>query len=190
MGISKMTKEHLGVSLALEIPVMVIVTKVDMCPENVLRNTVRDLLTICAVLLAKKIPVIVRNQENIDFCLSQKLERACPVFLVSSVKGLLMFLVSSPYALPRLGLVQGTNIELLRNFLSRLDQGKRLWDQINSLAVGLYILNFRLMKCSVFVSFSCSCAIFADSFPCCFWVGSRCRACCLGCGLRWGIACQ
>ena len=35
-GIIGMTKEHLGLSLALGVPVFVVVTKIDMCPPNVL----------------------------------------------------------------------------------------------------------------------------------------------------------
>jgi len=35
MGISKMTKEHLGITIALKVPFFVVLTKVDMCPENI-----------------------------------------------------------------------------------------------------------------------------------------------------------
>ena len=42
-GIVGMTKEHLGLALALSVPVFVVVTKIDMCPPNVLQ--VRFFLT-------------------------------------------------------------------------------------------------------------------------------------------------
>ena len=32
MGISGMTKEHLGISLALKLPFFVVLTKIDICP--------------------------------------------------------------------------------------------------------------------------------------------------------------
>jgi GTPase len=32
MGISRMTKEHLGITLALKIPFFIVLTKIDMCP--------------------------------------------------------------------------------------------------------------------------------------------------------------
>lgn len=35
-GIVGMTKEHLGLALALNVPVFVVVTKIDMCPANIL----------------------------------------------------------------------------------------------------------------------------------------------------------
>lgn len=35
MGVSRMTREHLGISLALNIPVFVVITKVDIAPASV-----------------------------------------------------------------------------------------------------------------------------------------------------------
>lgn len=32
MGVTKMTKEHLGLALALKIPIVVVITKIDICP--------------------------------------------------------------------------------------------------------------------------------------------------------------
>lgn len=37
-GIVGMTKEHLGLALALNVPVFVVVTKIDMCPANILQG--------------------------------------------------------------------------------------------------------------------------------------------------------
>lgn len=37
-GIIGMTKEHLGLALALNVPVFVVVTKIDMCPANILQG--------------------------------------------------------------------------------------------------------------------------------------------------------
>lgn len=36
-----MTKEHLGLALALSVPVFVVVTKIDMCPANKLQETLK-----------------------------------------------------------------------------------------------------------------------------------------------------
>jgi elongation factor 1-alpha len=43
MGITKMTKEHLGILLYLKIPIIVLMTKTDLCPENVYERTERSL---------------------------------------------------------------------------------------------------------------------------------------------------
>lgn len=42
-GIVGMTKEHLGLALALNVPVLVVITKVDMCPPNILEATIKQI---------------------------------------------------------------------------------------------------------------------------------------------------
>lgn len=44
-GIIGMTKEHLGLALALNVPVFVVVTKIDMCPANILQGNVTHFTT-------------------------------------------------------------------------------------------------------------------------------------------------
>lgn len=39
MGIKKMTKEHLGIAFALNIPLFIVLTKIDICPENIMTET-------------------------------------------------------------------------------------------------------------------------------------------------------
>jgi len=52
-----MTKEHLGLALALNVPVFVVVTKIDMCPANILQGESYKLFpgllltSVCAVVL-------------------------------------------------------------------------------------------------------------------------------------------
>ena len=43
-GISIMTKEHFNLSRALHIPIIIIINKIDMCPENILNNTLNNLI--------------------------------------------------------------------------------------------------------------------------------------------------
>lgn len=38
-GILRMTKEHIGIAVALKIPIFVVVTKIDICPPNVYNDT-------------------------------------------------------------------------------------------------------------------------------------------------------
>ncbi|KAJ2324382.1 hypothetical protein GGH92_010697, partial [Coemansia sp. RSA 2673] len=42
-GLCGMSKEHLGLALALGIPVFVVITKIDMCPPNILDTPLRQL---------------------------------------------------------------------------------------------------------------------------------------------------
>ena len=60
-----MTKEHLGLALALNVPVFVVVTKVDMCPPNVLQETLKLLQRILKSPGCRKIPVIVQNSDDV-----------------------------------------------------------------------------------------------------------------------------
>ena len=43
MGVQVMTREHISIACALNIPMFVAVTKVDICPQNVLVNTRKTL---------------------------------------------------------------------------------------------------------------------------------------------------
>merc|ERR1719410_1545789 len=43
MGISKMTREHIQVAVALDIPLFVVITKIDIAPKNVLDQTKKSL---------------------------------------------------------------------------------------------------------------------------------------------------
>lgn len=57
--------EHLGLALALNVPVFVVVTKIDMCPPNVLQDTMKLLSRILKSPGCRKIPVIVQNSDDV-----------------------------------------------------------------------------------------------------------------------------
>jgi hypothetical protein len=64
-GIIGMTKEHLGLALALHKPVFVVITKIDMCPPNVLASTLKLLQKILKSPGCKKIPLLVKNEDDV-----------------------------------------------------------------------------------------------------------------------------
>ena len=64
-GIIGMTKEHLGLALALQVPVFVVVTKIDMCPANVLEDTLKLLQRILKSPGCRKMPVLVQNHDDV-----------------------------------------------------------------------------------------------------------------------------
>lgn len=64
-GVIGMTKEHLGLALALNVPVFVVVTKIDMCPPNVLQETLKLLTRILKSPGCRKIPVLVQNTDDV-----------------------------------------------------------------------------------------------------------------------------
>ena len=42
-GLSKMTKEHLGIALALEIPFFIVITKIDMVDWETVKKTIFEI---------------------------------------------------------------------------------------------------------------------------------------------------
>lgn len=104
-GLIGMSKEHLSVALALSIPVVAVITKVDMTPANVLEQTVKQLVKILKSPGCRKVPVFVKN-EGMSCELAQTFikEKACPIFMISNVTGngiapLKVFLNSLPAGL-------------------------------------------------------------------------------------------
>ncbi|KAJ5893439.1 GTP-binding protein 1 [Penicillium taxi] len=87
-GMIGMSREHLGITLSLSVPVMVIITKIDICPPNVLKETIDQLKKILKSPGARKIPVFVKDKEETILTASQFVsQRICPIFQVSNVTG-------------------------------------------------------------------------------------------------------
>merc|ERR1711936_161889 len=87
-GIVGMTKEHLGLALALSVPVFVVVTKIDMCPPNVLQETLKLLVRILRSPGCRKFPVLVKSADDVILAATKFVsERLCPIFQVSNVTG-------------------------------------------------------------------------------------------------------
>ncbi|CAH0406685.1 unnamed protein product [Chilo suppressalis] len=87
-GIVGMTKEHLGLALALSVPVFVVVTKIDMCPPNVLQDNLKLLVRILKSSGCRKVPVMVKNKDDVIVSATNFVsQRLCPIFQVSNVTG-------------------------------------------------------------------------------------------------------
>ena len=87
-GIVGMCKEHLGVALALRVPVFFIITKVDLAPAHVLQHTLTTLQTILKKPGVKKRPFVVRSTDDVITCAKHVRSGAlAPIFLTSSVTG-------------------------------------------------------------------------------------------------------
>ncbi|KAI8435341.1 hypothetical protein MSG28_003666 [Choristoneura fumiferana] len=87
-GIVGMTKEHLGLALALSVPVFVVVTKIDMCPPNVLQDNLKLLIRILKSSGCRKVPVMVKTKDDVIVSATNFVsQRLCPIFLVSNVSG-------------------------------------------------------------------------------------------------------
>ncbi|KAM5467435.1 hypothetical protein MauCBS54593_005404 [Microsporum audouinii] len=87
-GLIGMSKEHLGIALSLNIPVMVVITKIDMCPPQILKQTIKELTGILKSPGAHKIPIFIKTREDTVNTATQFVNhRICPIFQVSNVTG-------------------------------------------------------------------------------------------------------
>ncbi|PWN37153.1 P-loop containing nucleoside triphosphate hydrolase protein [Meira miltonrushii] len=102
-GLIGMSKEHLGVALALAVPVLVCITKIDMTPPHILEATIKQLTKILRSPGCRKTPIFIESPEQtVDAALRLGHERICPIFQISNVTG--------------------HNLNLLRSFLNILPQ--------------------------------------------------------------------
>ena len=89
MGVLRMTREHLGITLGMNIPFFVVITKIDLAPENVLKRTLSDIFDLFKrfrsykKLNISKTPFILDNTREapIDF------NHEIPIVKVSNVSG-------------------------------------------------------------------------------------------------------
>lgn len=87
MGVQMMTREHISIACALNIPMFVAVTKIDICPPNILKQTRQTL----AKLLRSngKMPYPVKDMSNVAAAAeSIATNRITPVFALSNVSGM------------------------------------------------------------------------------------------------------
>lgn len=61
MGVSRMTKEHIGIAVSLKIPMFVVVTKIDLAPESVYTETVSTLFKILKGSACNMKPLLVND---------------------------------------------------------------------------------------------------------------------------------
>lgn len=84
-GPTHITREHLGIILAMDLPVIVVMTKIDMVSQErvkIVRQEIFDLLK-----LVGRIPYMVQTSKNADFLTENMNNHLVPVFKVSSVTG-------------------------------------------------------------------------------------------------------
>lgn len=87
-GLIGMSKEHLGIAMALNVPVLVVITKIDICPPQILQQTIAQLTKILKSPGARKIPIFIKSKEEVINTATQFVsERICPIFQVSNVTG-------------------------------------------------------------------------------------------------------
>lgn len=100
VGISHMTREHIGLCVTLKIPFVIIITKIDIAPLNILEETITNINTIIKNGIRKK-PYMIKNRDDIFNAIKlMNSETIIPVIQISNVLNI--------------------NLDLLKTFLNLL----------------------------------------------------------------------
>lgn len=84
-GVQKMTKEHLITAVYLRVPIIIVITKIDVAPEKIIKNTIKQIQKRLKN-MGKEI-YIVKKQEDVQHSLDNISDKFVPLFLISNVKG-------------------------------------------------------------------------------------------------------
>uniref|UniRef100_A0A1A7ZXZ9 GTP binding protein 2 n=1 Tax=Nothobranchius furzeri TaxID=105023 RepID=A0A1A7ZXZ9_NOTFU len=88
-GIVGTTREHLGLAMALKVPIFIVVSKVDLCSRGTVERTVRQLERVLKQPGCNKVPMVVSNPDDAVTAAQQFTQSSCvtPIFTLSSVSG-------------------------------------------------------------------------------------------------------
>lgn len=88
MGITHMTKEHINLCIYFQIPFVIIMTKIDICPDHILNDNVQKIKKILSKTGTKKILYKIDNFDNIITVTQNiKSNTIVPIFFLSNVTG-------------------------------------------------------------------------------------------------------
>lgn len=88
--ITKMTREHIFLCLSLNIPFVIIITKIDLINnrENIYKNTMDELLRILKIPGVSKIPYKIKDDSDVRLCVDSIYKsNITPIFPISNVTG-------------------------------------------------------------------------------------------------------
>lgn len=85
VGITHMTREHIGLCVTLKIPFIIIITKIDIAPSNILEETITNINTIIKNGIRKK-PYMIKNKDDIFNAIKlMNSETIIPIVQISNV---------------------------------------------------------------------------------------------------------
>jgi GTPase len=105
MGITHMTKEHIFACMALKIPFIVIITKIDLCPANILKQTEKDIIKLVKTYNSNKIIKEIKESNDI-------------VNIIDNIND------NKQIPLLKISNVSGRNVDNLKKFLNLLPKRK------------------------------------------------------------------
>ncbi|WP_411025287.1 GTP-binding protein, partial [Salmonella sp. s57379] len=88
-GIVGTTREHLGLAMALKVPIFIVVSKVDLCTKAAVERTVCQLERVLKQPGCNKIPLVVNSKDDAVTSAQQFAQSPSitPIFMLSSVSG-------------------------------------------------------------------------------------------------------
>ncbi|XP_045082454.1 GTP-binding protein 2-like isoform X1 [Coregonus clupeaformis] len=88
-GIAGTTREHLGLAMALKVPIFIVVSKVDLCAKGTVERTVRQLEYVLKLPGCNKVPMVVASPDDAVTAAQQFAQSSSitPIFTLSSVSG-------------------------------------------------------------------------------------------------------
>ncbi|KAM7419947.1 hypothetical protein PAMA_016852 [Pampus argenteus] len=78
-GIAGTTREHLGLAMALKVPIFIVVSKVDLCCRGAVERTVRQLERVLKQPGCNKVPMVVSSPDDAVTAAQQFTQSACGV---------------------------------------------------------------------------------------------------------------
>jgi GTPase len=85
MGVSHMTREHLSIALAIKLPFIIVITKLDLAPKNVYDQTIKDILKCIDRRSPNELKPKFINNRNIKTNID--IEKQYPIFCISNKTG-------------------------------------------------------------------------------------------------------
>uniref|UniRef100_A0A8C6MC51 GTP binding protein 2 n=1 Tax=Nothobranchius furzeri TaxID=105023 RepID=A0A8C6MC51_NOTFU len=88
-GIAGTTREHLGLAMALKVPIFIVISKVDLCTRATVERTVRQLERVLKQPGCNKVPMVVSSTDDAVTAAQQFAQspNITPIFTLSSVTG-------------------------------------------------------------------------------------------------------
>ncbi|MCE7737559.1 MAG: elongation factor 1-alpha [Candidatus Heimdallarchaeota archaeon] len=87
-GVLQMTKEHLGLLISLKIPFFIVLTKIDLAPENITKQTRQELTKLLKIPGVSKVSFNVKSKDDVVIAaLNISNKSIVPIFSISSVTG-------------------------------------------------------------------------------------------------------
>ncbi|XP_075894348.1 GTP-binding protein 2 isoform X2 [Nelusetta ayraudi] len=88
-GIAGTTREHLGIAMALKVPIFIVISKVDLCTRATVERTVRQLERVLKQPGCNKVPMVIGSKDDAVTAAQQFAQspNITPIFTLSNVSG-------------------------------------------------------------------------------------------------------